>query len=203
METEQVFNCDEVSSLPTFHQGFDMTCWAGYAAHNHSPFPQGGLGSGTTKLVNVIMCYSMSLKAWIVKCFLWHLLLAPKWWFLLLLLIDGRKAGKGVHCKVVEDRGDDASHEISLFPKSFGCEATHGRAGCLLPRLNIFSLQDQAVLHLLFYHSYFMLSGFIKINLLIIFPVIVSGDFLLLVFLYCPFPLPPSQSALVRTVFCS
>lgn len=54
-----------------------------------------------------------------------------------------------------------------------------------------------------FFFYIYSLFFLIKINLLMIFPVIVRGDFLLLLFLYCKLPQLPSQSVLVRTLFCS
>lgn len=162
METEQAFNCDEVSFLPMFHQGQDTTRWAGYVAGNHSPFPQEGLGSGTTEPVSVITCYSMTLKTCMMKCgFLRHSPLCGKRRFLLLLLADGRKVGKGVRCKVVEERRDDSPHWTRLFPKPLCCETTCGSAGYLLPHRSTFftsragSIAPSFLPQLFYAHSFY------------------------------------------------
>lgn len=176
-----------------------MTCWAGYVAHNHSPFPLEGLGSGTTKLVNVITCYSMTLKAWMMKCgFLQH---SPFSFFCCLLMAE--RWGKVCVARLWRIEGMTLPVESVCF-QSLSVARPHMEvlATCYLTGV-FFHFKSRQYCTFFSTTVILCLTVFIKINLFIIFPVTVSSDFLLLVFLYCPLPLLPSQSVLVRTLFCS
>lgn len=126
--------------------------------------------------------------------------LAASWW--------KKKVRKALHCKVLEDRADETAVWISLSFQSLSVARPPMEmlATCCLTEacLNFRSRQYGSFFSTtVFFFYIYSLFFLIKINLLMIFPVIVRGDFLLLLFLYCKLPQLPSQSVLVRTLFCS